>query len=240
MAIQHKFLQKDWENGFETHNAILDVTPYKPEVLILGTFNPPTDNRPDFFYGRNFFWTALKNLFVHHNSTITQKRMHTNPLNPELTWIFETCVRLRLSFADMISEVLQHQNPVYQLLGNRIRFQNLTVSLIEDRGFQHLDAYHQVNWNIERIIHYLCANPQINQIYFTRMPVGIWQSHWEEIVFHTCMNGRLMVNLYTPSGRALHAPVMNNLLNRWVWGAPGFGHFDRHWLRECGVNPNNF
>ncbi len=53
MSIQHKFYQTSFGNGFETHNAILDITPYKPEVMIVGTFNPdtPNANYADFFYG---------------------------------------------------------------------------------------------------------------------------------------------------------------------------------------------
>ena len=68
MSIKHKFYQTSFGNGFETHNAILDITPYKPELMIVGTFNPdtPNTNYADFFYGRNFFWTAFKNLFNHN------------------------------------------------------------------------------------------------------------------------------------------------------------------------------
>lgn len=83
MPIQHKFKEVDFENRFQTHNAILDVTPYKPEVLILGTFNPNTPGNPfvDFFYGRNYLWTGFKNLFIHNNVVITRKRIGGNTRN---------------------------------------------------------------------------------------------------------------------------------------------------------------
>ena len=69
MTIQHKFFQTIFDNEFETNNAILEITPYKPEVMVVGTFNPntPNDNFADSFYGRNYFWTAFKN-FYHRKS----------------------------------------------------------------------------------------------------------------------------------------------------------------------------
>jgi hypothetical protein len=72
MRINHKFLTVNqqqnplnWDNRFYTENVILkNVDIYKPEILFLGTFNPELQNNPaNFFYGRNFFWTAFKNLF---------------------------------------------------------------------------------------------------------------------------------------------------------------------------------
>jgi hypothetical protein len=79
MPIRHKFYQTNFGNGYATHNAILDTTPYKPEVMIVGTFNPdtPNNNFADFFYGRNFFWTAFKNLFVHNAVVIPNPTRRT-------------------------------------------------------------------------------------------------------------------------------------------------------------------
>ena len=73
MPIEHKFLNYNkWNNGFQTHNAILDTMPYVPEVLILGTFNPNSlrNDFVDFFYGRNWLWTGFKNLFIHNEIII--------------------------------------------------------------------------------------------------------------------------------------------------------------------------
>jgi len=51
MPVNHRFLEHDFGNGFQTHNAILDKTPYEPEVLFVGTFNPDVPTNPsDFFY----------------------------------------------------------------------------------------------------------------------------------------------------------------------------------------------
>lgn len=256
MPIQHKFYQANFGNGFETHNAILDITPYKPEVMIVGTFNPDTPNAnfADFFYGRNFFWTAFKNLFIHNAVVIPNRRMppNGNPpaiLNPTLLEIFDLCKKLKLTFSDLVLEVLHNNNPVYQLLPNdNVIFNGLEYNLIQDGqngiigGLQQLNALGQVNWNTQNIITYLCNNPQIKTIYFTRRPTGIWAAQWNLIINHSCITGRLTTNIFTPSGAG--APVnrsMARLLNHWVHNNnPNFGRLDNNWLTNNGVNINNF
>jgi len=254
MAIQHKFIQTNFGNGFETHNAILDVTPYKPEVMIIGTFNPNTPhNYADFFYGRNFFWTAFKNL-ANNNAVLMNTRMprRGNPpaiLNPTLTEIFELCYKFRLTFSDLIFEVLHNNNPNFQLLQNdNVIYNDVEYNLIQDSkkdniaGLQQLNTINQVHWNTQNIINYLCENPQIKTIYLTRQPKGIWRVQWNLIVNHQCMIGRQFTNLFTPSGQSLEGtPRMTALLNHWVHNSnPNFGHLDHTWLMECGVEPNNF
>jgi hypothetical protein len=243
MPIFHKFFQTNWNNGFETHNAILDITPYKPEVMFVGTFNPAIPgNAADFFYGRNYFWPALKNLFIPDDFNINQRRDRTLPTSPTLYEIFELCWRLKLTFADLIQSVLYNNNPVYDLLPrNRVHYDARDISLIEDNGLALLSGTGQVDWNTKNIIKYLCNNPQIKTIYFTRQPTGIWASHWNAIKNHNCMVGRNFTNIYTPSGRRLRTPVMNNLLNRWVHNNnPNFYKLDNNWLTNNNVNINNF
>lgn len=256
MPIQHKFYQTNFGDGFETHNAILDITPYKPEVMIVGTFNPntPNANFADFFYGRNFFWTAFKNLFVHNGVVLLNRRMPTNGvppaiLDPTLLEIFKLCKKLKLTFSDLVLEVLHSNNPNYQLLQNdNVIFNEVEYNLIQDGqkgivgGLQQLNALRQVNWNTQNIINYLCKNPQIKTIYFTRRPIGIWAAQWNLIVNHSCMAGRFTTNLFTPSGAG--APVnrsMTRLLNHWVHNDnPNFGRLDNNWLIRNNVNLNNF
>lgn len=58
--MQHKFLNYNFENGYQTHNSILDTTPYKPEVIFIGTFNHGWDwNQSDFFYGRGMYLSLI-------------------------------------------------------------------------------------------------------------------------------------------------------------------------------------
>ena len=256
MSILHKFYQTNFGNGFETHNAILDITPYNPEVMIIGTFNPKTlhANYADFFYGRNFFWTAFKNLFNHNAPMITKRRMPTNGipqeiLNPSFSEIFDLCIRLKLSFSDLILEVLHYNNPVFKTLQNdNIIFNKVEYNLIQDakkgniNGLHQLNVIRQVHWNTQNIINYLCNNPQIKTIYLTRQPTGIWAAHWDQVITHNCMVGRVTRNLFTPSGAG--APVnrsMIRLLNHWVHNNnPSFGQLDNTWLANNGVNKNNF
>jgi hypothetical protein len=256
MSIQHKFYQTNFGRGFETHNAILEITPYKPEVMVVGTYNPDTPNAnfADFFYGRNFFWTAFKNLFNENAVVIANKRMPTNGippniLNPTLPEIFDICIKLKLTFSDLVLEVLHNNNPVFQPLPNdNVIFNGVEYNLIQDGkynnidGLQQLNALDQVNWNTQNIINYLCNNPQIKTIYFTRQPKGIWAAQWNLIINHKCMVGRLTTNIYTPSGQSLKGkPRMNALLKHWVHNnEPNFGKLDNDWLTNNGVTNHNF
>ena len=254
--IKHKFYHNNFGNGMETHNAILDITPYKPEVLIIGTFNPDTpENFADFFYGRNFLWPAFKNLFVHNKVEILNTRMPRRGapdpiLNPTLPEIINLCKKLKLTFADLIHEVLHNNNPDIQHLPNdNIIFNGVEYNLIQDGrigevgGLEQLNIVNQVNWNTQNIIDYLCMNPQIKTIYFTRQPTtGIWKNQWNTIIKHNSLEGKLKTNIYTPSARGLiGAPRMGVLLRHWINNDnPRFGNLDNNWLITNGVDINNF
>lgn len=252
MPIKHKFYQKNFGNGFATNNAILSATPYKPEVMFLGTFNPDTPNAnfADFYYGRNYFWTALSNLFISNSLVLRKRRMpqNGNPpavLDPTLSEIFEICSRLKLTFSDLVVEVLHKGNPEYTFKNNdNVIFNQHEFNLIQDGqkdqvgGLAQLNFIRQVNWNTQNIINYLCDNPQIKSIYFTRQPIGIWADQWQQIVNHKCMYGRLATNIFTPSGQG--KPVfhsMERLLNHWILNDnQNFGRLDNNWLLSYGVN----
>lgn len=249
MPILHKFCQVPpvpagiaWDNRFRTHNAILD-TPYESEVMFIGTFNPDIDgNMADFFYGRNYFWTALKNLFVHNAIVIPNRRDALPLLNPTLPEIFELCIDKSLTFGDLITGVLHNAPPPnFNLVpGNKVNIAENDISLIEDNGLAALGAMGQLTWNTDNIIRYLCDHPSIKYIYFTRQPVGIWAAHWNAITNHECMRGRNCRIIQSPTALGMHAPgvpAMNGLLHRWV-------HFpnqiDNGWLVQHGVTLANF
>jgi hypothetical protein len=252
MPILHKFHKTNWNNGFATHGAILDITPYEPEILFLGTYDPDIPgNETDFFYGRNFFWSGFKNLFIKNAVAITRRRGHTKPINPTLDEIFGLCKQLKLTFADLIPGVLHNNNPAFNLLPkNRVQVAEYNIrliaehnlSLINDNDFKQLDYMGQVNWNTKNIIDFLCKHPKIKTVYFTRRPTGIWQSHWNAIANHKCMEGRTLTNIFSPSG--IGKPIfhsMTKLLNSWVHNTnPNFGQLENNWLTAHGVNSNNF
>jgi len=256
MSIPHKFYHSNFGEGLQSNNAILDCTPYKPEVMIVGTFNPDTPNAnfADFFYGRNLFWPAFKNLFIHNGVVLLNRRMPQRGappaiLDPSLQEILALSSKLKLTFSDLILEVLHHDNPNYQILRNdNVIINGFEYNLIQDgrkdniSGLEQLDTLGQVNWNTRNIIKYLCENPQIKSIYFTRRPTGIWANQWNLIINHECMKGRIMTNLFTPSGAG--SPVnrsMARLLNHWVHNHnQNFGKIDNSWLMNYRVNINNF
>jgi hypothetical protein len=241
MPVNHKFLTNNFGNGFQTTNALLAVTPYKPEVLIIGTFNPNSiaNAGSDFYYSRNYFWPAFKNIFTHNAPVIQQRRDNTNPVDPTLNEIFELCLRLKLSFADLITQTLNFNNPLYHQHGNIVELDGLQYDLIADDDLAALDEINQVNWNTENIVRYICANPTIHSIYFTRRATGIWQEPWLHIINHQCSTGIYKANLYTPAGRRIIAPVMDGLLQRWLANDnPNFGQMNNEWLLSHGVNIN--
>ena len=244
MAIRHKFYQKDWDNGFATDHAILSTTPYQPEVLILGTFNPTMEgNVADFFYGRNYFWPALTNLFVHGQPLLLSRRDRYPMLTSPLPEVFALCTQVRLSFADLVTGVLHHENPLYQELPpNRVLYDGHTINIIQDRGLQHLHRRGQTEWNTDPVIDYLCLTPTIHTVYFTRQPTGIWAAPWQSIRQHPQLQHRTFTHLYTPSGQALRGkPRMQALLRHWVhYDRPDFGRLRTDWLLHHQVNPNLF
>lgn len=256
MSVLHKFKEYDFGGGFETTNAILTSTPYLPEVLIIGTFNPgtPNANFADFFYGRNFFWPAFKNLFIFNQLHLINRRIPNRgglpeALNPSLEEIKSLCTQLKLSFGDLISQVLFHNNPNYEILDNdNIIFNQHEYNLIQDGknkgifGLGNLNALNQIEWSTKNIISYLVAHPQIHSIYFTRKPTGIWGEHWNTIINHDQIKNRFYTNIFTPSAQGF--PVyqsLERLLNHWVHNAnPSFGNIDKQWLINNGVQLDRF
>lgn len=254
MPVEHKFSNHNWNNGFWTENAILKTNLYKPEILILGTNNPDTPNAnfADFFYGRNYFWPIFKNL-VNNNYALQRRRMPANgapqfPLNPTIEEIFEMCNKFKLTFADLISNALIHQNEIIFLPNDNIIINGIEYNLINDnfmngvRGLAELDQINEIEWNTERIIKYLSENPQIKEIYFTRQANGIWGHHWNRIINSECSQGKRFIKIYTPSGNSLPgAPRINSLINHWLFNEnPNYGRLNHDWLINNGVNINNF
>lgn len=254
MPIPHKFLNKDWKNGFSTENGILKTDFYKPEVLIIGTNNPstPNDNYADFFYGRNYFWTAIKNL-ANGNFNIQSRRMPANgvpqlPLNPSIEEIFELSSRFKFSFADLISNVLINQDEINFLPNDNIILNGIEYNLINDNerggigGLAELDALGEIEWNTKEIIKYLCENPQITDIYFTRQPTGIWAQKWNELKINECSKNKNFHIIFTPSCSGLRGvPRMNSLINHWLFNNnPNYDRLNYQWLQNCDIDINNF
>ena len=247
MAIEHKFLNHDFGNGFATKNAILSTVPYDPEVFILGTYNPVSPNNQfvDFFYGRNWFWTIFANYFIHNATHLIQKRAVTDFTQPTLEEIFRLCKKLKLSFSDLIGQTLHHQNPNYQFVPiNKVQFNGNVYSLIDDNGLAALNNIDQVDWNTQNIVKYLIETPSIKTVYFTRKPTGVWQMQWNILTNHPQLQHISFSNIHTPSGMGLAeagVPISHSLAKRWIVNpAAGIGVLNNAWLELHGVNLTNF
>jgi hypothetical protein len=254
--IYHKFHEISFNHEFQTHNSILDTVPYRPEVMIIGTYNPgtPNANFADFFYGRNYLWTGFKNLFTHNQVELQGRRMPTNGApqgmpNPSLNEILDLCRLLKLTFSDLIDNVLHSGNPQYRILANdNVIYNGFEHNLIQDgqkkniMGLAQLQRNGQICWNDQNIMNYLVSVPEIQTIYLTRRPTGVWADKWTSIVNNPLLRGRQFINMFTPSGQG--SPVLNNmsrLLNHWVHNEnPNFGKLNNNWLLDHGVNLANF
>lgn len=255
MPIKHKFLSHKWENDLITENAILKPKLYNPEILILGTFNPntPNDNHADFFYGRNWFWPAFKNLFIKNDLIELNRRMPSNgkpvyPLNPELNEVFEICKRGKITFADLITCVFPDTDQYIILKNDNVVFNNEEFNLINDnirdgvKGLAELDQLKQIEWNVENIVSYLEKNKTIKNVYLTRNPTGIWLKKWKQLKTNKKLENINFKVIYTPSAANLRGtPRIKSLIQHWLFNiSKNYNTLDHQWLYENGVNIEKF
>jgi hypothetical protein len=246
MPIEHKFKQKDFENGLITHEAILDETPFKPEVLFLGTFNPNTDGNEmaDFFYGRNWFWTAMFNIFRYQDIHFTTQRRFTSPLAPTLAEILKFCEIYKVTFADMISSVLPNVEPPHAILNNHVIYDELDYDLINDRALGELNTIGQVEWSTQHLIAYLERTSSIKTVYFTRQPANPFTTQWNNLRSHDYGHGRNISfkKIFTPSGQRMKGiPRMNHLIMHWLANNdPHYNRIDIDWIRQYVPDIANF
>jgi hypothetical protein len=250
MPVLHRFLQSNFGNGFETNNAVLK-TPYGPEVMFIGTFNPDIPTNPaDFFYGRNYFWPAFKNL-SNNNIQLSRRRMPTRGaapaiLNPTLPEVFQLCMRFSLTFSDLIQETL------------------LDVDDVQDMQLNILVGNGNAIMNDGEIARYIIATPSIKRVYFTRKFGNdinhIW-AHWlalQQQVQHARPNEVAFGSVVTPSGQGITNVIptrMATILRYWTWAnhpnylhaaayplhqQNGYIHLDHGWLADKGVDVHAF
>jgi hypothetical protein len=264
MAIRHRFENKphdapgiNWPNEFKTENAILSGTPYKPEVIIIGSFNHGWPwNTADFFYGRDMYmWTVMANLFL-NNGNILIDRRNPPPGNdiPSLNEIFKICKRGKLCFADVILGT----HPAIPVAINHN--ETVTVNgLYNWNNYKdgHLNFMISQGWlddNVDNIIEFIRATPSIKHIYFTFATGGPWLVGLRNNIidaFPMLQCG----SIYTPTGMRLpnylgYPHRAWSLAHQWVWNNadhvavpvnnPNYIHVDHQWLIRNGVNPNNF
>lgn len=254
MAVEHKFLNHDWKNGFWTENAILKTDKYNPEVLFLGTFNPKTPNAnfADFFYGRNYFWPVFKNL-SNDNVNLLNTRMPLNgapkiELNPNINEIFEFCLQFKIVFADLIQKVFVNCGELNFEPNDNLIIDNIEYNLINDgirngiHGLEQIDLLQEIEWSTKKIIDYINSLPELKFVYLTRRPTAIWGREFN--IIKNSVNNQYIefINIYTPSAQALLGqPRMNALINHWLFNNnPNFGTLNHNWIQNSGAQINNF
>jgi len=235
MAILHRFIQTDFGNGFKSNGAILNITPFNPEVLFLGTFNPDTEaNKADFFYGRNWFWPALFNIFKYQNLCYTKKREFSDPLTPSLDDILFFCRKYKITFADLISSVLYKHNPIYSLERNEVLYKGIKYDLFSDNDLITLSNNFQVEWATDNIIEYLTKAESIHTVYFTRQ-ITLFTTKWDKIVKTNYGRKISFRKIYTPSGRGISgSPLIYFLIRHWLYNndIPRYDKIDMNWIRS--------
>ncbi len=235
MSIQHKFKEIDFGKGFETKDAILVKTPYNPEILFLGTFNPLTneeDNMADFFYGRNWFWPILFNIFHFKKIVLGKQRKFYKPEpKPSLNDILDFIKLHKITFADLITEVLDN-NDHYCLAQNKIIFNETNYDLIKDNDLSKLNQLGKLKWNTDELISFIENNPTIKDIYFTRKSTKPFSEILDKIEKKFKERNLRLKYLFTPSGQSMKGkPRINALVNQWKSSnIAGFDSLDEEWL----------
>lgn len=244
MPVNHKFRDVLFTESFQTSNSILTVTPYKPEILILGTFNPDTDinvNMADFFYGRNWFWPCVFNIFEFNSLVIQTQRKFTSPYNPSLEAILDISEKLKFTFADFVQSVFCNTDEaVIPSNASKFKWKNKEYDLINDGDLSKLDDLNQIFWSTDSIIKYLNINPQIHTIYFTRQITGVWAKQMKKIELSKAnINIRC---IYTPSGQGLKGkPRFKALVQHWLFNKHDkYDTIDLDLILSQNVNTDEF
>jgi hypothetical protein len=263
MPIRHKFENKPtdaanihWPKEFGTSNAILTKTPYKPEVIIIGSFNHGWPWNPaDFFYGRNMYmWTVMSNLFVHNANVLIDRRNPPNNNTPTLNQIFEICTKGKLCFADVILGSNSITPAIVNNNTNTVILNGSNWDSYKDSLLNRFGRAGYLDTNVANIISFIQNTPTIKNIYFTFSSGGNWLINLRNVIVNAFPNLQAG-SIYTPTGMSLENiqgyPCRPwSLAHHWVWNnanhpiAPlnnaNFIHLDHQWLIRNGVNPNNF
>lgn len=267
MPLFNKFHEHDFGEGFQTHNSVLDIVPYDPEFLFIGTYNHGWSwNNSDFFYGRDMYmWPVLGNLFLHNCNYYVSPRTEKNT-QPSLSQLFEICKKGGIVFANLvkglkdsisISEDYQEKyvlvNDIYKW-GSGV-FNGMKIGEYSDDHIEYMAKFGWVDTNIDSILKFVNETKTIKHIYFT-FKSGVWLVDKINSIRNGVRPGIQCCSIFTPTakgfGKLLEQPFNKRawgLTHCWVWNGlphrsfinkPGYGHLDHSWLISKNVNPENF
>lgn len=257
MPFIHKYQQHNFDNGFQTHNSILDIVPYNPEVIFIGTYNHGwTWNLSDFYYGRGMYmWTALGNLFLYNHNHLIKKRNFNNN-EPTLEQIFEICKKGKIVFADIVKGI-KADIPAIEQLDDRSVFVNNQYKWAgyKDVPLEYMSAQGWLDDNVKAIVNYINETKSIKHIYFT-FKSGNWLVDKLNAIREGVRNNVSSCSIFTPTANGFGGQIQPpfherawGLTHCWIWNGlnhnipisrPDYGHLDHNWLMNKGVNPNNF
>jgi hypothetical protein len=192
MPCPHKFIE----------DLNLDRLDFKPETLIVGTFNPawPANNQAQWFYGRtarNHFWDVLPR---HYGEA---SLINGTPADWKAF-----CKRHKIAITDLIISIddADEENPEHVA----------NLSSYSDKSIAN-DFNEQVPNNI---IALLQNYPTITNIYLTNGANGtFWRRKWNIIGVYANQNNLYAKKLMTPSSYArfgLAAHNRNNQNNQYI------------------------
>lgn len=267
MPIRHKFENKPpdapaiaWLPGFATTNAILNRTPYPPEVIIIGSFNHGWPwNTADFFYGRDMYmWTIMANLFLHNTNVLIERRNPPPGNNiPTINQIFEICQKGKLCFADVVLGVKAAIPTIVNVQNQSVLVNGAyNWNSYKDSQLNQMGVNDWLDDNVQNIIQFIQNTPSIKHIYFTFATGGAWLVGLKNTIIAAFPNLQAG-SIFTPSGMGfgfnLPAPYNTkawSLAHHWVWNNAGhpvvpvandsYIHLDPAWLIRNGVYRNNF
>jgi hypothetical protein len=253
MSIKHKFQETDFKNGFQTHNAILDVIPYNPEVIFIGTFNHGWDwNLADFFYGRGMYmWPVLANLFLYNKNDAIINPRSAN-INPTISEIYKICKLGKITFADIVKGTKENI-PVTQIDNSILVNDEFKWSKYSDKEIDYMGNCGWLDDNVQEIIDYINSTKSIKYIYFTFKTGGWVVKKMNLIKTHIIANeihslcspsgngfGNLLFGFPTKSQSIAHCWLWNGLANKNLVNKKGYSHLNHAWLMEKGVTVTNF
>jgi hypothetical protein len=243
----------DFPGGFSAANALVDSTPYEPELLIIGTFNPGghAGNQAEFFYGRNYFWPVWAHIAgvpdAFRNAAAASGRRDAHlaawPWDPagNFPGIRGLCSQFRLTFADLVLAT------------------HVQVNGYSDKELNQFIQLGQADLNVANILTYVRSKPSLRYVYATTAfgQFGGLNDAWRALCAGLpaeIQTGKLL----SPSGQGVGRNFAGlgrtaTLGRHWVWqntnahpaGAaatqllqrPNFDPLDRDWLSERGANP---
>lgn len=242
--IKHRFADGNFD-GFSTANTIQKDG--VPEILFIGTYNPDTcikANRADFFYGRNYFWPTMFNLFQEGAVVHTRRRNYFEPFQPPLSAVLNLGLDKGMTFADLVKGVFP-EGDVYRITGNTVTYRRDHYNLIADNALGQLHNLGKVDWATADIIQYIRDTPSLKWVRLTRQPTSVWQEQWNQIINAGYGKERNIDfgTIHTPAGMGLREkgiPVATALARRWVHHEILSKRLPTEWLLNHGVNLDNF